>query len=126
MKKIVWRDYLGIAVGAIITAIGLNMFLIPHKIAAGGVSGLATVLHYLVGWPVGVIMLVFNIPLFMVGIKIMGARYGLNTLFGAGILAVAIDITAPFTPILTYDVLLNSLYGGVVWYRYGTGISVQG
>ena len=114
MKKIVWRDYLGIAVGAIITAIGLNMFLIPHKIAAGGVSGLATVLHYLVGWPVGVIMLVFNIPPFMVGIKIMGARYGLNTLFGAGILAVAIDITAPFTPILTYDVLLNSLYGGVV------------
>ncbi len=41
MKKIVWRDYLGIAIGAIITAIGLNMFLIPYKIAAGGVSGLA-------------------------------------------------------------------------------------
>jgi len=114
MKKIVWRDYLGIAVGAIITAIGLNMFLIPHKVAAGGVSGLATVLHYLLGWPVGIIMLAFNIPLFIIGIRIMGARYGLNTLFGAGILAVAIDITAPFTPILTYDLLLNSLYGGIV------------
>ena len=114
MKKIVWRDYLGIAVGATITAVSLNMFLIPHKVAAGGVSGLATVLHYLVGWPVGAIMLAFNIPLFIVGIKMMGARYGLNTLFGAGILAVAIDVTAPFTPILTNDLLLNSLYGGVV------------
>lgn len=114
MKKIVWRDYLGITVGATITAVGLNMFLVPNKIAAGGVSGLATVLHYLLDWPVGLIMLAFNIPLFIAGIKIMGARYGLNTLFGAGALAVAIDVTAPFTPILTSDLLLSSLYGGVV------------
>jgi len=114
MKKIVWRDYLGIAVGAIITAVGLNMFLIPNKVAAGGVSGLAIVLHYLLNWPVGIIMLAFNIPLFIVGIKIMGARYGINTLFGAGVLSLAIDITAPFTPVLTNDLLLSSLYGGVV------------
>lgn len=114
MKKIVYRDYLGIAVGATITAVGLNMFLIPNRVAAGGVSGLATVLHYLLGWPVGIIMLVFNIPLFIVGIKMMGARYGLNTLFGAGVLSVAIDMTAPFTPVLTNDLLLSSLYGGVV------------
>lgn len=114
MKKIVWLDYLGIAVGAIITAVGLNMFLIPNKVAAGGVSGLATVLHYLLGWPVGIIMLAFNIPLFLVGIKVMGARYGLNTLFGAAALSVAIDLTAPFTPVLTNDLLLSSLYGGVV------------
>lgn len=114
MKKIIWRDYLGITVGATITAIGLNMFLVPNKIAAGGVSGLATVLHYLLDWPVGLIMLAFNIPLFILGIKIMGTRYGLNTLFGAGVLAVAIDVMAPFTPVLTSDLLLSSLYGGVV------------
>lgn len=114
MKKINWRDYLGITVGATITAVGLNMFLVPNKIAAGGVSGLATVLHYLLNWPVGLIMLAFNIPLFIVGIKMMGARYGVNTLFGAGVLAVAIDITVPFTPVLTSDLLLSSLYGGVV------------
>lgn len=114
MKKIVWRDYLGITVGAAITAVSLNMFLIPNKVAAGGVSGLATVLHHLLGWPVGLIMLAFNIPLFIVGVKIMGARYGINTLFGAGVLAVAVDVTAPFTPVLTNDLLLSSLYGGVV------------
>ena len=114
MKKIVWRDYLGITIGAVITAVSLNMFLIPNKVAAGGVSGLATVLHHLLAWPVGLIMLAFNIPLFIAGIKIMGARYGVNTLFGAGVLAVAVDVTAPFTPILTNDLLLSSLYGGVV------------
>ena len=114
MRKIIWRDYLGIAIGATITAVGLNMFLIPNKVAAGGVSGLATVLHYLLDWPVGIIMLAFNIPLFIIGIKIMGARYGLNTLFGGGVLSIAIDLTAPFTPVLTSDLLLSSLYGGVV------------
>ena len=114
MKKIVWRDYLGIAIGAIITAIGLNMFLIPYKIAAGGVSGLATVLFYLLHWPVGMIMLAFNIPLFIMGIRLMGAQYGVNTLFGAGMLSLAIDVLAPFTPVMTSDLLLNSLYGGVV------------
>jgi uncharacterized membrane-anchored protein YitT (DUF2179 family) len=114
MKKIVWRDYLGITVGAIITAVSLNMFLIPHKIAAGGVSGLATVLYHLLNWPVGIIMLAFNIPLFMIGLKVMGARYGLNTLFGAGMLSIAIDVMAPFTPVLTEDLLLSALYGGVV------------
>jgi len=114
MKKNIWLDYLGITIGAIITAISLNMFLIPNKIAAGGVSGLATVLHYLLNWPVGIIMLAFNIPLFILGVRTMGARYGFNTLFGAGILSVAIDLTAPFTPVLTSDLLLSSLYGGVV------------
>lgn len=114
IRKIAWRDYLGITVGAVITAISLNMFLIPNKVAAGGVSGLATVLHYLLNWPVGIIMLAFNIPLFIIGLRVMGARYGINTLFGAGVLSVAIDITAPYTPILTNDLLLSSLYGGVV------------
>lgn len=114
MRKIVWRDYLGITLGALITAISLNMFLIPNKIAAGGVSGLATVLYYLLNWPVGVIMLVFNVPLFIIGLKVLGARYGINTLFGAAMLSIMIDLTAPFTPVLTADLLLNSLYGGVV------------
>lgn len=114
MKKIVWRDYLGITIGAIITAIGLNMFLIPYKIAAGGVSGLATVLYYLLDWPVGMIMLAFNIPLFIIGVRLMGAQYGFNTLFGAGMLSLAIDVLAPFTPVMTSDLLLNSLYGGVI------------
>lgn len=113
-RKMVWRDFLGITIGAVITAVSLNMFLIPNKVAAGGVSGLATVIHYLLNWPVGMIMLAFNIPLFIIGLKVMGARYGINTLFGAGILSVAIDVMAPFTPVLTSDLLLNSLYGGVV------------
>lgn len=113
MKKLV-RDYLGMTLGIVLTAVSLNMFLVPNKVAAGGISGLATVLHYLFGWPVGMLMLVFNIPLFIIGIKTLGARYGLNTLYGAVALPLIIDITAPYTPVLTHDLLLASLYGGVV------------
>ncbi|MEG6584963.1 YitT family protein [Dendrosporobacter sp. 1207_IL3150] len=108
------RQYAGMTVGIVLTAAALNMFLIPNKIAAGGVSGLATVLHYLSGWSVGLIMLAFNIPLFFVGIKILGTRYGLNTLYGAAALSISIDLLAPYTPVLTHDLLLSSLYGGVL------------
>ncbi|MDD4601535.1 MAG: YitT family protein [Negativicutes bacterium] len=113
MKRWV-RNYSGVLLGVVLEAIALNMFLIPNKIAAGGVSGLATVLYYLFNWPVGVIMLLFNIPLFIIGIKILGARYGIHTLFGAAALSIAIDVTAPYTPVLTNDFLLSSLYGGVL------------
>lgn len=108
------RQYLGIALGSVVTAVGLNMFLIPNKVAAGGVSGLATVLHYVVGYPVGATMLALNIPLFLLSLKVLGTRFGINTLYGAAILSIAIDGTAPFTPVLTQDLLLSSLYGGVL------------
>ena len=108
------RNYLGITLGAVLTAIALNMFLIPNKVAAGGVSGFATVLHYLLGLPVGMTMLALNIPLFLISVKILGAKFGANTLFGAAVLSLAIDLSAPYTPVLTTDLLLSSLYGGVL------------
>ena len=108
------RDYAGISLGAFITAAALNLFLIPNKVAAGGVSGLATVLHYVLGWPVGAIMLALNIPLLLGGIKVLGASFGIYTLFGAAILSLAIDLLAPYTPVLTQDLLLSSIYGGVL------------
>ncbi|MBP2655048.1 MAG: hypothetical protein H6Q73_2617 [Firmicutes bacterium] len=108
------RNYTGITVGTLLTAIALNMFLIPNKVAAGGVSGMATVLHYLIGAPVGATMLALNVPLFLASVKVLGARFGVRTLYGAAILSVFIDATASYTPVLTHDLLLNSLYGGAL------------
>lgn len=115
MVKRKWlRDYLGIVLGTVITAVALNMFLIPNKVAAGGISGLATVLHHTFGLPVGMTMLAFDIPMLLLSVKILGTRFGMNTLLGAGILAASIDLSAPFVPVLTQDLLLNSLYGGIL------------
>ena len=108
------RNYIGITVGAVITAVSLNMFLIPNRIAAGGTSGLATVFHYLFGVPVGMTMLSMDIPLLLLSVKILGARFGINTLFGAAVLSITIDLSAPYIPVLTHDFLLGALYGGVL------------
>lgn len=115
------RNYLGITLGAFLAAIALNMFLIPNKIAAGGVSGFATVLYHLLNFPVGVTMLALNIPMILASAKLLGKRYSANTVFGAAVYSIAIDLTAPYTPVLTHDLLLGSLYGGVV---SGIGLGV--
>ncbi len=108
------RNFGGIILGAVITAVALNMFLIPNKVAAGGVSGLATVLHHLVGSPVGLTMIAFDIPLLLLSMRVIGARFGVNTIFGAATLSLSIDLLAPYIPVVTGDLLLASLYGGVM------------
>jgi uncharacterized membrane-anchored protein YitT (DUF2179 family) len=112
--KRAFLEYLGIGLGCLMTAVGLIIFLVPNKIAAGGVSGLATLIYYLTGFPVGTAMLLFNIPLFIIGVKVLGRHMGFRTLFGIVILSVGTDLLGPFFPVLTHDPLLASLYGGAV------------
>ena len=114
------RDYGLITAGAVIAAWGLDSFLIPNRIAAGGVSGLATVVYHLgleagVTIPVGVQMLVMNLVLLGVGVSLRGWRFGARTVYGTIALSVAIDALAPFVPNLAPDsLLLAVLYGGAV------------
>lgn len=100
--------------GTVLIALGLDMFLVPNKIAAGGVSGMATVLHYTLGLPVGMTMLALNVPLFIMGIYRLGLSFGLRSLYGTVALSVLVDLMAPFLPVPTYDMLLATLYGGVL------------
>jgi uncharacterized membrane-anchored protein YitT (DUF2179 family) len=104
----------GVTLGVMLTALGLDIFLIPSKIAAGGVSGIATVLHYLLGVPVGMTMLVLNIPLFIMGVYRLGLKFGFRSLYGTISLSFFIDALAPFMPVVTRDPLLASLFGGVL------------
>lgn len=115
------RDYALMTVGIVITAWGLNAFLIPNRLAAGGVSGLSTVLYYLfsdrfgVIVPIGLQMLVMNGVLLAIGISRKGWRYGAKTVYGMVAMSLAVDLLAPFTPHLAAgDRLLAVLYGGVV------------
>ncbi|HHV58492.1 MAG TPA: YitT family protein [Firmicutes bacterium] len=101
-----------ISAGALITALGLNLFLIPNRIAAGGVSGVATILYYILGWPVGPTMLAINIPLFAAAVHFLGGRFGVRTLAGALLLSVFVSLTARFGP-LTTNTLLAAIYGGI-------------
>lgn len=120
------RDAFWMTLGILIAAWGLDAFLIPNKIAAGGVSGLATVLFYtlkdlgLPVVPVGVQMAIMNIVLLAIGIRARGWRYGAKTLYGAIGLSVAVDVMAlpVFAGVVphlaTNDPLLAALWGGAL------------
>ncbi len=107
------RDYLLITIGALLTALALDLFLVPGKIAAGGVSGLATVLYHLFGLHVGMTMLVINIPLLIAGWRLVGRTFVVRTLYGSVLLSLFTDIFA-FLPALTADSLLAALWGGIL------------
>lgn len=121
-KRIVFMiEYFGILFGVVLTALALVLFLIPNKIAAGGVSGLATVIFHTLGFPVGITMLVINIPLFIFSVRELGVRFGIKTLFGTITIAIVIDYLEPLVTPITTDPFLAALYGGIL---SGIGIGI--
>jgi uncharacterized membrane-anchored protein YitT (DUF2179 family) len=107
-------EFFGITIGLILTAAAIDIFLVPNRLAAGGVSGLATVLHYTIGLPVGLTMLVFNIFLLILGTKIFGRIYGVKTIYGAIGVSLLVDLLYPFLPRITGDAMLSAIYGGIL------------
>jgi uncharacterized membrane-anchored protein YitT (DUF2179 family) len=114
------RDYSLITLGVAVAALGFDAFLIPNRIAAGGVSGLATVI-YNVGLdngltiPVGIQMLFMNAILLVIAVVFRGWSFGAKTIYGAVGLSVAIDVLAPFVPHLAEgQELLAVVYGGAI------------
>ncbi|KJS14521.1 MAG: membrane protein [Peptococcaceae bacterium BRH_c4b] len=107
-------EFIGVTAGVLLTTLGLDLFLIPNKIAAGGVSGIAIVVHYLAGAPVGMTMLVLNVPLFLMGIYRLGLKFGFRSLYGTISLSLLVDALAPYMPVLTKDPMLASVFGGVL------------
>lgn len=114
-------ETLGILLGSLITALGLVLFLIPNKIAAGGVSGIATIIHYVAHFPVGMTMLVFEVPLFLASVRHLGFGFGVRTFLGAISLPIFIDTLSPVMPALHVEKLLACLYGGIL---VGIGIGI--
>ena len=68
----VFFDYALIAVGAVVQAIGLRLFLVPANLASGGVSGISQLINHYTHWPIGLMVLIGNIPLFIIGWRFLG------------------------------------------------------
>ncbi len=114
-------EFLGVTTGVFLLALGLDLFLVPNKIAAGGVSGIATILHYLLGLPVGMTMLALNVPLFLLGIYRLGLKFGFRSLYGTISLSLFVDGLAPYLPVATRDPLLAGAFGGAL---VGLGLGI--
>lgn len=112
-----FRSYLYIVVGTLIMSVGYVYFIIPYKIVPGGIYGISIVLHHLLGTPIGLVALAFNIPLTILGIRILGPRFGIKTVVGFFLAAGYIDLLSYLSEgkaLVEDDPLLSSIFGGVL------------
>ncbi|RLF55007.1 MAG: hypothetical protein DRN37_09530 [Thermoplasmata archaeon] len=86
------RDYIAITIGCVIMSLGLLWFLDPYKVTAGGVSGISIIVNYSLGVPLVVPMFILNLPLFLLGRRGLGRRFGIRTLYGFLMFSVMVDV----------------------------------
>jgi uncharacterized membrane-anchored protein YitT (DUF2179 family) len=123
-----FKDYFIIILGVTIQAFAMRLFLVPAYLVSGGVSGAAQLINHLTNFPIGLMVLIGNIPLFILGWRYLGGlKFAMRT-------AVAILIFSFFTDFLvlfispegvTDDLVLNSIYGGLM-YGIGLGMVYRG
>lgn len=114
-----------VLIGSAIIAVAFNVFLLPNKVASGGVSGISTILHELLGWQPYYVQWAFNIPLFIAGVVLLGGGgYGVKTLIGTIFLPFVVMLTKDIQP-WTHNALLASLFGGI-GVGLGLGIVFRG
>ena len=94
-------------------AIGTSQFLLPNQLSAGGFSGIATITYYLFKFPLGLTVLVLNIPLFILSIFKNGKKFFINALLGTLFLSFFLDFFDSFKA-LTEDRFLGCIYGGII------------
>ena len=107
------RDYTGIIIGSIIFGISYAWFLIPFKVSPGGVGGIAQVIHYFLGIPAGISMLIINIPLFVIAWFFLGKQFGVKSFFGMFMGSIFIDLMNPELMYKNFPVLrdfINTQY----------------
>ncbi len=113
--------YLKIILGSALYAAGFQFFLYPNAVATGGVTGLAMIINYLTGFPVGVMTLVINIPLFIFSWKKFGLRFIVASLAGTVLSSVLVDLFALAPLEITHEPLLGAIYGGLI---KGVGLGI--
>lgn len=105
------KKYILAILGGVIVGVGVGLILLPLKLSTGGLSGVSTLLYYLLDVNAGVTTLILNIPLFIIAIKMFGVNYSVRTLCSMGALSIALMLMENITP-LTSDLFLASIFGG--------------
>ncbi len=105
-----------IVVGATVMSFAYNLFLIPNKIVPGGVGGVSMILNHFLGTPVGVVIVALNIPLFLIGIRVLGKSYGVKSVLGIIVSSALIDVFGYVLPVgpATDNPILAGIFGGLM------------
>lgn len=125
--KALFGNFLLIFFGCLIMGLAYSLFLIPHHFVPGGVSGVAIIINFFTRFPVGVLIIVLNIPIFLLGLRTMGRKYVLSSLVGMLLSSLMIDF---FNEILRLksasdNSILAAIYGGAML-GIGLGLVFRG
>jgi uncharacterized membrane-anchored protein YitT (DUF2179 family) len=119
-RKTVFFEYIQIIFGASLVGLAFNIFLLPSRLAAGGVSGISTILYELFQFNPAYVQWLINIPLLLLGVLLVGKEFSMKTLVGT--------FFVPFVIWLTTDIklavenpLLSAIYGGIL---LGVGLGI--
>ena len=109
------RDVSLLLIGSLIYGIGIYMFVVPANIAPGGASGIALMVNFVTGLPVGTLTLVLNVPLLILAWFYLSKKFAVSTAITTAVCSFVLDFVVPlFIPVYAGDRLLCSLYGGVL------------
>lgn len=117
-------DYAKVIIGATLVALSYNIFLLPAKLAAGGISGVSTILNGMYGVSPALTQFTINIPIFIIGWFLLGKDFGGKTFVGTLWVPFIIYLTAN-VPYTITNPFLGALYGGIVL-GVGLGIVYKG
>ena len=113
----IWKrriyELISLIIGTALMAIGTSQFLLPNQLSSGGFAGIATITYYLLKIPMGTMILLINIPLFLFSFFKIGKSFFIKSLIGTISLSYFIDFFDKFEH-LTNDRLLACIYGGIL------------
>ena len=115
--------YVLLFIGAIIAAIGLEIFLIPNQIIDGGIIGISIMASHLTQMPLSLFIILFNLPFLYIGYIQIGKTFAFSTMFAICSLSFWVTVLRPI-PGLTQDLFLASVFGGIIL-GIGVGLIIR-
>ena len=112
-----------LTIGTLTVAIGINLFFVTNNLSTGGASGVALIIYYLYKIPVGFIVILINIPLFLLALKNLGWKFSSKAIIGTVLLSLFIELTRSITNLIKIeqDLFLGCVFGGLL---NGVGLSL--
>lgn len=119
LENIITKDrvvrFIMVLLGTFIYSVSVNIFLTPHKLIAGGVTGIAIIIEYITSIPSGIFVFLINIPLFIMGIKTLDKEFGIFSIIGMSSMSLFLLLTKNISNLYTIDdILLSTLCGGIL------------
>ncbi|MCX8075046.1 MAG: YitT family protein [Clostridia bacterium] len=117
------QNIIFMVLGSYLISFAIKAFLLPNKLSTGGASGVATIFYYISDMPMGITVLLINIPLFIVAMIKLGIRFSVKAIITTVLLSVFLDLFdySKFIQIADTDLFISAIFGGLI---LGIGISL--